>query len=105
VERNVQFVIKERNEFFDKKLYAAKQTLRRKDVKERKFWHKELMQAWKNEILEKDDKLIVPRAAFVLRKKLKRGLKNHLDSLMQAFRITEDHAETEEEFEAAFECE
>jgi hemerythrin len=46
---------------------------------------------------------LFPRAAFVLRKKLKRGLKNHLDSLAQAFRIAEDHAETEEEFEITFE--
>jgi hypothetical protein len=62
-----------------------------------------LIQAWKNEILEKDDKLTVPRAVFVLRKKLKKGLKNLLDSLTQAFRIAEDHAETEVEFEVTFE--
>jgi hypothetical protein len=47
--------------------------------------------------------LIVPRASFILRKKLKRGLKNHLDNLAQAFRIEEDHADSEEEFEVTFE--
>jgi hypothetical protein len=72
-------------------------------VKEKKFWHKELIQAWKNEILEKDGSLIVPRASFVLRKKLKKGLNNHIDSLTQMFRIAEDHATTEEEFEVTFE--
>jgi hypothetical protein len=104
IKGNVQFVIKERNEFMDKKIYKANPNLRKKDIKERKFWHKELIQAWKNEIMEKDDRLIVPRAYFVLRKKLKRELKNHLSlAQAQAFRIAEDHAETEEEFEITFE--
>jgi hypothetical protein len=40
-----QFRIKEKNEFRDKKLYKVRQKLRRKDVKERGLWHKDLMQA------------------------------------------------------------
>jgi hypothetical protein len=34
---------------------------------------------------------------------MKTGPKNQLDSLAQAFRIAEDHAITEEEFEVTFE--
>jgi glutamate synthase domain-containing protein 1 len=103
VKGNDQFMIEEVNEFLDKKLSAVKQTLMKKNVKERKIWHKELIQVWKNEIPEKDDTLIVPRTAFAFRKKLKRGLENHLNSLTQAFRIAEDHAETEKKFEVKFE--
>jgi hypothetical protein len=55
----------------NKKLYKANQALRRKDIKEWGLWHRDLIPAWRSEIEEKDDKLIVPRAAFRVMKNLK----------------------------------
>jgi NACalpha-BTF3-like transcription factor len=97
LEKNGQYKIKERN--YWTKLYEANQKLRRKSTKNLGMGHKELIQVCKNEILGKDDKIILPRASFILRKKTKRGLKNYSDKITQTFRIAEDHAETEDEFE------
>jgi hypothetical protein len=99
----IQLVVKKRKEFLDKKLCKAIQVLRREDKKERGICHIDLIPAWKKEIVEKLDKLIVPRAAFTLGKKLKEGLKKHLDRIPQALRMAEDYVDTEEEFEATFE--
>jgi hypothetical protein len=43
------------------------------------------MAMWKQEILDNNEHLVVPRAVFMLRKKLKVGLRAHLNYMTHNF--------------------
>jgi hypothetical protein len=68
-------------EVYDPKVRKANRDLRRATIAEKEMWNRKLLCMWKTEIEEKNHLLVVPRAAFTLRKKLKYGLKNCLDKI------------------------
>jgi hypothetical protein len=57
---------------------------------------------WKQDIINLNDKLAVPRASFPLRKKLKVGLCAHLNKLTHIFEVACDRAGTDDEFLTTF---
>jgi hypothetical protein len=57
---------------------------------------------WKQDIINLNDKLVVPRASFPLRKKLKVGLPAHLNKIAHIFEVACDRAGTDDEFQTTF---
>jgi hypothetical protein len=57
---------------------------------------------WKQDIINLNDKLGLPRASFILRKKLKVGLRAHLNKITHMFEVACDRSDTDDEFQTTF---
>jgi hypothetical protein len=57
---------------------------------------------WKKEIENDNEKLIIPRTPFSVRKKLRRGLKNCLNDITQILESASDRINDDFEFDATF---
>jgi hypothetical protein len=89
-------------EIIDPALRKTNKDLRRATNIEKEMWNRKLLSMWRNEIEEKNHLLNVPRAAFMLRKKLKYGVKNCFDKIAQTFKVASDYSKDKEEFETTF---
>jgi hypothetical protein len=64
------------------------------------------MAMWKQEILDNNEHLVVPRAVFMLRKKLKGGLRAHLNYMTHIFECASDKTDNDDDFQTTFvDCE
>jgi hypothetical protein len=91
-------LIERAKEVIDEEYRNARRKLRLIERDENFTWHKDMIAMWKQDIINLNDKLVVPRASFPLRKKLKVGLSAHLNKLTHIFEVACDKAGTDDEF-------
>jgi hypothetical protein len=95
-------LINRAKEVIDEEYRNARRKLRLIERDENFTWHKEMIGMWKQDIINLNDKLVVPRASFPLRKKLIDGLRAHLNKIAHIFEVACDRVGTDDEFQTTF---
>jgi hypothetical protein len=95
-------LIERAKEVIDEEYRNARRKQRLIERDENFTWHKDMIAMWKQDIINLNDKLVVPRASFPLRKKLKVGLHAHLNKIAHIFEVACDRAGTDDEFQTTF---
>jgi hypothetical protein len=78
-------LINRAKEILDEEFREERRRIRFLTLDDDNTWKQKKMEMWKQEILDNNEHRVVPRAVFMLRKKLKVGLRAHLNYMIHNF--------------------